>query len=251
MQSFLKLIPFNCISQNFEANDAENSAGVSLSQSKLVDGKIKVRVVDDSSVNSSFLAESIASDEQQCVRVSPEELNQPIRPSHQTLKEDSMSETFSFGDFEELEELLDENDQSGFSRAMDDGSLSSCNLNYHAIYGHSESGIDPSSANNSRNAGSSRNNSISGMSSSMGTVGQRSGAIHDSKRIETTLYSTSHVNPQRQLALKKKQQQQQLQLTQQKNELLEKKLHDIEKLIDSDFSEHSLQTKMLNNERAK
>ena len=250
MQSFLKLIHLNCISQNFEAND---SAGVSLYQSKLVDGKVKVRVVDDSSVNSSFLAESIASDEQQCVRVSPEELNQPIRPSHQTLKEDSISETFSFGDFEQLEELLDENDQSGFSRALDDGSLSSCNLNYHAIYGHSESGIDPSSANNSRHAGSSRNNSTSGMSSSMGTVGQRSGAIHDSKRIETTLYSTSQVNPQRQLALKNKQQQQQqqLQLTQQKNELLEKKLHDIEKLIDSDFSEHSLQTKMLNNERAK
>ena len=246
---FLQIIFLLCISQNFEANDIHDSSGVSLAQSKHVDDKVRVKVTDDVSVNSSFLAESIASDEQQCVRVSPEELHQPTRSLHQTRKEESMSETFSFGEFEELEELLDDNDQSGFSHPLDDGSLSSCNLNYHAIYGHSESGMDLNSANNSRNAGSSRNNSISAMSSSMGTVGHRNGAI------QKTLFSNSQVNPQHQLAMKKKQQQQQqqqqLQLTQQKNELLEKKLHDIEKLIDSDFSEHSLQTKMLNHERAK
>ena len=160
-----------------------------------------------------------------------------------------MSETFSFGEFEELEELMEDNDQSGFSQALDDGSLSSCNLNYNAIYGRAESGLD-SSVSISRNAGSSRNNSIS---SSLGVGGNGNGVICEPKRVDAARFSYSQVNPQHQLTIEKKQkqQQEQLHLTRQKNELLEKRLHDIEKLIDSDFSEHSLQTKMLNNERSK
>jgi len=144
-------------------------------------------------------------------RVSPETGTHTHMYKHHINQEDESDSCSLAEEYNELEQLIGSHNDS----------MTSANLNYHAIYGpHNTS------------------TSTADQSHSMGEATAQGRPLRPTRHLQT--------NPQHQL-----QQQQQLHATQQKNELLEKRIAEIERLMDSDFSEHSERTRQLSAERAK
>ena len=260
---------------------------------------ISCSLVDDHGHSQLPIQRLLRKEQQKPMRVSPEEHFRKSKESESKSREEKSksklkiaepntegednSEIHSFGDFEEASDELfgnedEDEDATKQLQALTDGSLSSTNLQYHAIY--EERSVSETRRKNGDSSGisngnsHSRNNSLSGISVTSSVANNLQGLNVGKDRERDRDSGFPHqVNPQWQLrrmrpgqqgtvdverererdreARKRKEEQEQLQATKLKNELLEKKILEIEKLIDSDFSEHSHRTKLLHSEREK